>query len=400
MNASANGPLPNGGHGVFLDGTGTTLGGTTSGADNVIANNGLAGVRVNSGTGHAVLGNSIFGNAGLGIDVGPGVSPPNDAGDGDTGANNLQNFPVLTAVAGGVQGTLNSTPNSTFTIQFFGNTACDPSLNGEGQTFLGAVSVTTNASGNATIPLFTASAGQIVTATATSPTNDTSEFSACVTVPAGPGTFTVSNTNNAGAGSLRQAILDSNASAGQRDTIAFNIAGSGPHTIAPTSPLPTITDPVTIDGTTPAGICRHAARRAGRHQRRPRHQRALADGGRERDPRPRRSTASGRVECRAAPAARASSFRAPTTSSRRLSSGTDTTGTVARGNREDGLWIDRPGNRIGGITEAAPNVISGNGRYGILLSGTTPTSTVIEGNRIGTDVSGSASWATPRTASM
>src|SRR5450432_3210694 len=65
-------------------------------------------------------------------------------------------------------------------------------------------------------------------------------------------TFTVVNTNDSGVGSLRQAIEDANAMAGA-DTITFNIAGSGVHTIAPTSQLPTITDAVTIDGYTQPG---------------------------------------------------------------------------------------------------------------------------------------------------
>src|SRR5260370_22422906 len=64
-------------------------------------------------------------------------------------------------------------------------------------------------------------------------------------------TFTVINTNDSGPGSLRQAILDANANAGP-DTIRFSIS-SGPQAIAPLSPLPTITDPVTIDGTTQPG---------------------------------------------------------------------------------------------------------------------------------------------------
>jgi hypothetical protein len=61
--------------------------------------------------------------------------------------------------------------------------------------------------------------------------------------------FTVTNTNDAGAGSLRQAILDANANAGS-DSITFAIAGSGVHTITPTTPLPAITDPVILDGYT------------------------------------------------------------------------------------------------------------------------------------------------------
>src|SRR5262249_49108643 len=65
-------------------------------------------------------------------------------------------------------------------------------------------------------------------------------------------TFTVTNTNDAGAGSLRQAILDANASPGA-DLITFNITG-GPTTITPATLLPEITDAVTIDGSTQPGF--------------------------------------------------------------------------------------------------------------------------------------------------
>ena len=65
-------------------------------------------------------------------------------------------------------------------------------------------------------------------------------------------TYTVTSTADTGAGSLRQAILDANASLGL-DTIAFNIIGSGVHTIVPATPLPPITDAVTIDGYTQPG---------------------------------------------------------------------------------------------------------------------------------------------------
>ncbi len=62
----------------------------------------------------------------------------------------------------------------------------------------------------------------------------------------------VTNTNDSGPGSLRQAILDANANPGL-DTITFDIPGTGVQTISPTSPLPSITDPVVIDGYTQPG---------------------------------------------------------------------------------------------------------------------------------------------------
>ncbi len=65
-------------------------------------------------------------------------------------------------------------------------------------------------------------------------------------------TFTVTNTSDAGAGSLRQAILDSESNPGA-DTIAFNIPGAGVHTIALTTWLPKAFDPVTVDGYTQPG---------------------------------------------------------------------------------------------------------------------------------------------------
>ena len=66
-------------------------------------------------------------------------------------------------------------------------------------------------------------------------------------------TFIVANTLDSGSGSLRQAILDSNANVGP-DLIAFNIGGGGVRTVSPASALPFVTDPVTIDGTTQPGF--------------------------------------------------------------------------------------------------------------------------------------------------
>lgn len=80
-------------------------------------------------------------------------------------------------------------------------------------------------------------------------------------------TFTVTNTNDAGAGSLRQAITDANANANApaQDTIAFNIPDTSCNaifkvcTISPTSELPHITEPVTIDGYTQRPCSTNAA---------------------------------------------------------------------------------------------------------------------------------------------
>lgn len=198
----AGAPLGNGGYGVFVDSGETTIGGSVAGAGNVIANSGDTGVhvRIGSPAAHnasnaAILGNSITQNALLGInDSAPDLVTPNDAGDGDSGPNGLQNFPVVTgATAGGgnvsVSGTLNSAPNATFRVELFSNAACDTSGNGEGGSFLGFVDVTTDAGGNGSFgpSSFPLPAGEtVITATATSAANQTSEFSACVTATGAP----------------------------------------------------------------------------------------------------------------------------------------------------------------------------------------------------------------------
>ncbi len=138
-------PLGNNG-GVFFIGIGShnnnTVGGTVPGAGNVIAFNNLEGIGIEppSGNGNAFLGNSIYSNGTLGIDlnVRNGVTP-NDVGDGDAGANRLQNFPVLTQIIAsqtqtGVQGTLNSTAGGTFRIEFFANSSPTRAATAKGRT--------------------------------------------------------------------------------------------------------------------------------------------------------------------------------------------------------------------------------------------------------------------------
>jgi hypothetical protein len=106
-----------------------------------------------------------------------------------SGPNDLQNYPIVTAVvagqAGSAQASLNSLPATPFLIQFFSNTISDPSGYGQGQTLLGSQSVTTDSSGNATAivsPTGGIPASAFISALATNlNTGDTSEFSAHVT---------------------------------------------------------------------------------------------------------------------------------------------------------------------------------------------------------------------------
>ena len=171
--------------------TGNTIGGNLAGAGNLIAFNGGDGVRAvdSSTTNNAILANSIHSNSSLGIDLDSNGVAANDVGDGDTGPNNLQNYPVLSAVLTNasnlvaISGSLNSAASSTFRVEFFANSTADPSGNGEGETYLGFANVTTDASGNATFTkLISASvaSGQFITATATDSSRNTSEFAANV----------------------------------------------------------------------------------------------------------------------------------------------------------------------------------------------------------------------------
>jgi CSLREA domain-containing protein len=186
--ATATTGLPNSGNGVLIqDAPDNTIGGTAAGAGNTIAFNGGDGVHVESGTGNLIDPNSIHSNTGLGIDLGTDGVTSNDPLDPDPGANLLQNFPALTSAlvyAGSttIKGDLNSTATTDFTLEFFSNSTCDASGNGEGETFVVSSTETTDGSGDVsfTITLGTAvPVGRFITATATDPSDNTSEFSAC-----------------------------------------------------------------------------------------------------------------------------------------------------------------------------------------------------------------------------
>lgn len=196
----------NGGPGIVIDGnsdvrvdsntiSGNTVGILVNGAatggmsDNTITGNGTGIALAGTGTGVDISGNSIFNNTGLGIDLGNDGVTPNHIGF-LPGPNNFQNHPVLTGAKGNggntiVQGTMNSLANSVYRMEFFSNTACNSSGFGEGQTFLGFMPITTDATGNAafsdTLMGVNVPVGAVVTSTATDTlNNNSSEFSACI----------------------------------------------------------------------------------------------------------------------------------------------------------------------------------------------------------------------------
>jgi titin len=200
LDASGQADLGNTYYGVNVTtgATGTQVGGTTGAAANRIAHNGLAGIRVNEylptnqlSYDNRLRGNRIFSNGELGIDLWPEEGhTPNDLGDSDEGSNHLQNYPVLSTatVSNGqvfIEGSLNSSADTVFALDFYASTQCDPSGYGEGEIYMGTHKVTTDRSGDAS---FSASltrvvpVGYVATATATDPSGNTSEFSACFTI--------------------------------------------------------------------------------------------------------------------------------------------------------------------------------------------------------------------------
>ncbi len=196
--ASSMEAVPNSGAGVDISGSSDNLiGGTESGEGNIIAFNQDNGVYIGvlqlPGLGNSILGNSIFSNDGLGIDLGDDGVTMNDVGDADEGDNHLQNFPVLTSVLAGAigttfTGTLNSAPSTTYRVEFFSSPDCDPSGFGEGKDLVFVFPVTTDTNGDANLLLRAevhVAPGLFITATATDPAGNTSEFAPCVPVTGG-----------------------------------------------------------------------------------------------------------------------------------------------------------------------------------------------------------------------
>jgi hypothetical protein len=167
--------MPNGGDGIHISQMPSNL---IEG--NVIASNGAVGVSVegSAATGNVIHANSIVGNGGLGIAL-------------SNSGNNLEPAPSLTSPAIldvtdlTVAGSVHGGNNVDLKIDFYGNHSCDASGSGEGETYLGSTDVTTDGSGNAnfsaTVPA-DLSSNDVVTATATDSSGNTSQFSACASI--------------------------------------------------------------------------------------------------------------------------------------------------------------------------------------------------------------------------
>jgi hypothetical protein len=183
--------------------------------------------------------------------------------------------PTLTSAARvpsgtNISGAYMGRPNTAYQVDFYGDTTAISSGLGQGETFLGSTSVTTDGNGDAT---FTATVASLPTgetlldATATDPHGNTSAFSQVICLPPSAlgNVFTVYTTADSGPGSLRQAILNANAAgtgtAGNPDEIVFCIPATDPgynstagaFTIQPLSALPTLTDTAVLDGYTQPG---------------------------------------------------------------------------------------------------------------------------------------------------
>ncbi len=200
--------------------------------------------------------------------------------------------------------------------------------------------------------------------------------------------YTVTNTNDSGAGSLRQAITDANTNGGQ-DSIHFAVPGPGPHTIQPASELPVVSDPVAIDGYTQSGAS-------------PATPSSPATLMIELDGTNAGLTAYGLVVSSGWTTVRGLAINRFARSGIQLHTnggnvvegnhiGTDVSGTSALGNAGGGVFVHNvAGNTIGGMTSLARNVISGNSTSALLISSGGATGNVVQGNYIGTDAGGTS----------
>lgn len=174
------------------DGANSNWIGGSNGQGNTIAYSRLHGILLlgSAGDGNAIQGNSIYNISGMGIDLWfDGMTQENDYLDEDEGPNTAVNYPELeTAFAEGLYlelaGNMHSSPNTTFSLEYFANESCGESGYGPGKILLGYEDATTDNEGNYVINFGyegeMAFEEMYFTATATDQEGNSSEFSACI----------------------------------------------------------------------------------------------------------------------------------------------------------------------------------------------------------------------------
>ncbi|MCX6296267.1 MAG: T9SS type A sorting domain-containing protein [Bacteroidetes bacterium] len=157
-----------------------------AGKGNVIAYNGGNGITVMTAAElyNTFSENSIYNNAGLGIDLFPAGPTPNDVGDGDSGPNDFMNFPVIQFVNldyfSGISTVTGTVDNTVFggangiKIELF-KAVVDASGYGQGKDYFGTAIA--NAAGNWSFSCSCLTGADFITATATDLLGNTSEFS-------------------------------------------------------------------------------------------------------------------------------------------------------------------------------------------------------------------------------
>jgi hypothetical protein len=162
----------------------------------------------------------------------------NDPGDADTGANGLQNSPVIasaTPAKGGVRlvGTLNSAPSTSYQVEFSGNAACSQSGYGEGQAPLPVITIKTDARGDARFDgrvNLPGGADGAVAALATGP-QGTSEYSNCQSVKPSPVSLAPGSLTTSAAGDVLVQIFCTGGAACD-GTAAVTSDGAAPRAVA------------------------------------------------------------------------------------------------------------------------------------------------------------------------
>ena len=387
--------------GLGLDGTG---------AANIIAANGGSAVEITDGSGNDIIGNSIEGNADIGIDLTGDGPTPNDPLDGDSGANDLINHPIVTlattdGVATTVQGTIEAEPATVARLDVYSSDGCN-----EGAEYLGTTTINadgTDGTGSWSLSVASDESGRQITATMSDLFGNTSEFSSCVLVTGDTRSFTVNTTDDhdlpggctVSDCALREAIHASNATPGV-DTITFDISGPAPHVIevSSESPLPTIIDPVVIDASTEPDFDNGTDAPV-----------VQLDGADLTD-----DPTYGLVLAGGDTTIRGFSITNFRDAGIRIESDGNTLEANYIGVEPDGVtaapngWgtlggygvavVDASNNAIGRANAVASpetnrNVISGNGGPGVIIDGVTATNNTVENNYIGTDAGGTT--ATP-----